>query len=189
MSRIWRRLISVLEIVGGVFGIILMVWELLASPVEGYAFLLAPVSYGIFILSLVAGVLLWREHRLGRIGSIIVQTIQLPKILSPFLIFNFSFGFDFYAYVQSEAGFSKVGVDVKLLAFQQLYLNIQEAPFGAGISIPAIVFLIMLLLHKPAASPAGTGPPPPPTGSEWEHTTDAVSEQPPAHEREAQTSL
>jgi hypothetical protein len=185
MSKVWRRLISVLEIVGGVFGIIILAWELVASPADGYTLLLAPVSYGIFILSLVAGVLLWREHRAGRMTSVVVQAIQLPKIVSPVLIFTFSFGFDFYPYVLSDAGFSKVGVDLRLLAFHQLYLNIEEAPFAAGVSVPAVMFLIMLLRYKPATR-GEMVPPPPPTGSEWSDPTNLATEQRPAGDRDGE---
>jgi hypothetical protein len=173
MTKVWRRLISVLEIVGGVFGIVILAWELVASPAHGYLLLLAPMSYGIYILSLVAGVLLWREHRAGRMASIVVQMIQLPKLVSPLLVFTFSFGFDFYPYVQFEEGFSKVGADLKVLAFHQLYVNMQGAPIGGGVSIPAIVFLIVLLRYKPAVT-LGKMPPPPPTNAEWGEAVGAA---------------
>jgi hypothetical protein len=175
MTKVWQRLISVFEVVGGVFGIIILAWQLIVSTDDGYVLLLAPVAYAIYLMSLVAGVLLWREHRAGRMASIIVQAIQLPKLVSPFLIFTFSFGFDFYPYIQFAEGFSNVGVDFRLLAFHQLYINIQEAPVGAGVSIPAAAFLIMLLRYKPAGARGNMMPPPPPTSSDWSDSTDVVA--------------
>jgi hypothetical protein len=171
--KVWRRLIAVLEIVGGAFGIVILAWELIASPADGYVLLLAPIAYGIYILSLVAGVLLWRDHRAGRMTSIIVQMIQLPKLVSPVLIFAFSFGFDLYPYVQFAEGFSKVGADLKIFAFYQLYVNMQDAPIGAGVSIPAAVFLIVLLRSKSAVT-LGKMPPPPPTNAQWGESLDAA---------------
>lgn len=119
-------------------------------------------------MSLVAGVLLWRDHRAGRMASIIVQAIQLPKLVSPLLIFLFSFGLDFYPYIQVEAGVSKVGVDFKLAAFYNLFLNRPGTPVAVGISIPAIVFLAVLIRSKRGGRQEKAVPPPPPTSSEWD---------------------
>ncbi|MGH9930446.1 MAG: hypothetical protein ACREA9_14640 [Pyrinomonadaceae bacterium] len=96
MPKALRRLISGLELIGGVYGLVILAKQLPAFRVDVYVILLAPIAIGIYLMSLVAGVLLWREHSAGRMASIIVQMIQLPKLVSPILIFMFSFGFDFY---------------------------------------------------------------------------------------------
>ena len=176
MSRASRRLISGLEVVGGVFGVFTFAKHLPGYRLDAYLLLLAPIVIGIFLMSLIAGVLLWRNHRAGRMASIIVQVIQLPKIVSPLLTFLFSFGLDCYPYLQVNKGrVLHAGVGFKLGAFYNLYLNNPGIPFSVGISIPAIVFLIVLLRHKAAGTREKPMPPPPPTDSEWADYVGAVS--------------
>src|ERR1700753_2948217 len=98
MRRILVRIIAVLEIVGGVVGICFVAWWLLAVPFNLINILLAPIPVGIYVFSLAAGASLWRGKSFGRKASIAVQAIQLPKIISPWLIFMFSFGFDLWVH-------------------------------------------------------------------------------------------
>lgn len=174
MSKALRRLISGLEVIGGVGGLIILAKQFPAFRFEISVILLAPIAIGVYLMSLVAGLLLWREHRAGRVASIIVQAIQLPKLVSPLLIFMFSFGFDFYPFVAVARGVSRVQVEVKFFAFYNLYLNIPEVPVSFGVSIPAIIFLIVLLRYKPGKTQEKPMPPLPPTSSEWGDSTDAA---------------
>ena len=146
---------------------VILAKQLPAFRVDVYVILLAPIAIGIYLMSLVAGVLLWREHSAGRRASIIVQMIQLPKLVSPILIFMFSFGFDFYPYIVVGGGVSKLEADLKLLAFYNLYLNRPGLPVAFGISIPAAAFLILLLRHESGSTSEKMMPPPPPPSSEW----------------------
>lgn len=174
MTKASRRLISGLEIIGGGFGLFILAKQLPGFRVDVYVLVLAPVAIGVFLMSLVAGVLLWLDHRAGRMASIIVQAIQLPKLVSPVLIFMFSFALDFYPYVQVAGGDPKVGVDFKLSPFYNLYLNRPGTPVAFGVSIPAIAFLIVLLRYKPGSTHEKPMPPPPPTRSEWGDSADAA---------------
>ena len=174
MPKALRRLIAGLELIGGTWGLVLLAKQFPAFRLEIYVILLAPIAIGIFLMSLVAGALLWRGHRAGRMASIIVQVIQLPKLVSPFLIFMFSFGFDFYPYIVATRGVSRIEADFKVLAFYNLYLNRPGMPVAFGISIPAVVFLIVLLRYKPAGTSGKMMPPPPPTSSDWSDSTDAA---------------
>lgn len=168
MSKASRRLIAGLEVIGGVFGLSILAKQLPEFRLDLYFVVLAPIAISVFVMSVVAGVLLWRNHRAGRMASIIVQAIQLPKLVSPILIFLFSFGLDFYPYIRVERGtVSKVGLDFKLAPFYNLYLNRPGTPVAVGISIPAIVFLMVLLRSKPGSQREEPMPPPPPPSSEW----------------------
>ena len=115
MKRVWLRVISVLEIIGGIFGLAFMGWVVLTNPMNIFNIIIAIVAVGIYVLSFVAGVALWRGRAFGRIASIIVQAIQLPKIFSPAIIFIFSFGFDVWIHIYIR-GFSNLGFELKLLA-------------------------------------------------------------------------
>ena len=163
MSKTWVRIISVLEIVGGMAGIGLVIWALLATPFNALTLIIAPIPISIYILSLVAGVALWRDNSFGCKASIIVQAIQLPKIVSPLIIFTFSFGFDIWVHILLTREFSKLGFEFRPLADNEFFFNVPDAPFGLGVSITACIFLAMLRRHKPGrAKEAVILPPPPP---------------------------
>jgi hypothetical protein len=81
----------------------------------------------------------------------------------------FSFGFDLWVQFLLARGFSNLGFEFRFLAFNQLFFDVQDAPFGLGVSITACIFLAMLLRHKPgrAEEAAILPPPPPPPMAEW----------------------
>lgn len=150
MSKFWIRLIAILEIVGGVCGIVFQVPYLLAAPADRHPLMLAGIAFAIYLLSLVAGVTLLLERPFGRIASIVIQAIQLPKYMSQLLIFMFSFGFDAYIYGMLTNNAQPIfGFEFKFLAFNQVFMNVADAPAGFGVSIPACAFLVMLLKYRP----------------------------------------
>jgi hypothetical protein len=162
MTTTWRRVIASLEIIGGLSGVAFTSWLLLTISLDGLALLLAFFVLLVYLFSLVAGILLWREHRAGRTASIIVQIIQLPKIVSPQLIFIFCFGFDLYPHITIDTNFSAVGIELKFLAFFQLFFNSERAPISLGVSLPALFFLLIMLMPMQAPPPLEEQQPPPP---------------------------
>ena len=160
--RIWMKIIAVLEIIGGISGFLIVAWILVSMPFEPIVLILAPIVFLIYALSLFAGVALWRERKYGRTASIVVQCIQIPKIFSPVLVFVFSFGFDVWVHYLLHPNFTTAGVEIKLAAFNQLFINVPGAPFGLGISIVGCVWLALLLMYKPGAATEIIEPPPPP---------------------------
>ena len=168
----WVRIIAVLEIVGGVFGLGLVVWQLLAAPSNVFLLLLAPIATGIYILSLVAGVGLWRGSTFGRKASIVVQSVQAPKVISPLVTFAFSFGLDFWIHQLWYEGMTNLGFNFRLLAFYQLSINV-PAPIGLGVSITALVSLVLLRRYDPNSISAMDMPPPPPP-AEWDDNPNAA---------------
>jgi hypothetical protein len=157
MSKIWIRIIAVLEIVGGVFGIGFVVWQFVAGQNDRLTLVFLSIAFAVYILSLVAGVALLRDHRFGRVGSIVVQLIQLPKYSSQLLVFMFSFGFDAYFYFAlTNTANAIMGFEFKFLAFNHLFVSVADAPVIFGVSIPASIFLAMLLKYKRRAGPPDT---------------------------------
>jgi hypothetical protein len=149
MSKLWVRLLAVLEIVGGVFGIAFVLSQVAAGPNNRLTLVFALIAFVVYILSFVAGVALLRNHRFGRIGSIIIQSVQLPKYSSQLFVFMFSFGFDAYLYFGLTNAMNAItGFHFKFLAFNQLFVNVSDAPVIFGVSISASIFLTMLLRHK-----------------------------------------
>jgi len=150
MSKIWIRIISILEIVGGLSGIAFVVWEIVAVPTDRHPVVIVAIALAVYVFSFIAGIALWLERPFGRVASIVVQAIQLPKYFSQLIIFMFSFGLDAYVYGMLSPNAQPVfGFELKFLAFNQLFVNVPDAPAGFGISISSCVFLGMLLKFKP----------------------------------------
>lgn len=146
MNKWWLKVIASLEALGGIIGIIFVVVEMFISDISNiYTIGLGILSINVFCLSLIAGIILWKEHHLGKTLSIIVQLIQLPKIHSPIVIFLFSFGFDFYIIWTFIENFSHLGFNARFLEEHRLMVNVADAPFGIGISIMSCIFLVLLL--------------------------------------------
>lgn len=94
MSKIWIRIISILEIIGGLSGIAFVVWEIEAAPTDRHPVVIGAIALAVYVFSFIAGIALWLERPFGRVASIVAQAIQLPKYISQLIIFMFSFGLD-----------------------------------------------------------------------------------------------
>jgi len=81
--------------------------------------------------------------------------------MSPTLVFLFSFGFDVWVHA-SPSGVA--GIEFSVLN-HQLFLNVQNAPVSFGISITAIIALVILKKYQP--EPRTAGPLPPPPSTDW----------------------
>ncbi|HEX8457864.1 MAG TPA: hypothetical protein VF656_11250 [Pyrinomonadaceae bacterium] len=178
------KIIAALEVLGGVCGIAFVAWSLIGTAFDFFPLLLALVVAFVYLLSLVAGVALWRGDAFGRRASIVVQTVQIPKLISPLLTFGFSFGLDLWAQWLLAGNFSRVGVEFRVLAFYTLYINMPSAPMGLGVSLTACLFLAALFKYQPHATPEEIiAPPPPPAHWEEEETdklTSTHTTEPPA---------
>jgi hypothetical protein len=144
------------------------------APLERYNVLFAIIISLIYLLSLVAGITLALGRKFGRVASIIVQAIQLPKYSSQLLVFMFSFGFDGYICgMLTNNAQAAFGVEFKFLAFNQLFVNVADAPVVFGISIAASAFLVMLLC-KPKLAASLDAPAGDPERTEQALATDSI---------------
>ncbi len=115
----------------------------LSAPVV----MLAGILVAVYILSAVAGILLWRGSSVGRILSIVIQLVQLPKLASTKLAFMMSFGFDFSFMIVSSHGPSGYGLgfNAKIGADHMLFIGNPNISFSVGISLVSCVFLYKLM--------------------------------------------
>jgi len=130
------------------------------------------------LLAIVAGITVWGGSSFGRKASLIIQFIQLPKITSPPIIFLFSFGLDLWVHASSSGD---VGFQISVF-FNQFFLNVPNAPVDFGISITAIIALVILKKYQPPSRMAGTLPPPPPTNwleSDQRYPTNSYRDESP----------
>jgi hypothetical protein len=140
----WFKIIAVLEMVGGGVGILFVLYSTVARGFALSTLEIAPIMIAIFVLSLIAGILLWKGNETGRKASIVVQFIQVSKFASPALIFMFSFGFDLFPHLTLTGDYSNAGIQFRFLSDGQLFLNPEGAPFLLGISIPALIAIAKL---------------------------------------------
>src|SRR5688572_1301239 len=96
------RMIAILEMLGGVAGVGVVFWQILAAPDEDPSVTLAPVAAALYLFSFVAGLLLWGKKPFGRKASMAIQVLQVPKLMSPQIAFIFSVGCDFWVHYLSR---------------------------------------------------------------------------------------
>ncbi len=164
-----------LEMLGGIAGLGLVFWQILAAPDEDPGITLAPVAAALYVFSFVAGLLLWRGRPFGRQASMAVQVLQLPKLMSPQIAFMFSVGCDFWVHYLWREGFTVLGFELKLLAFHQIFINIPDAPLLLGVSVTAPFFLAVLGRYNP--NPKGSREPPAPP-VDWNTNLDSSVRDP-----------
>ena len=167
MSRIPIRTIAVLEIIGGLFSLCFIGWAVATQPSNVASVMIGAIALIIDITAVVAGVALWRGTAFGRKASMAIQAIQLPKIVSPIMIFIFSFGFDLWLHA-SASGF---GIQTAFFGSNQLFFNVENVPGNIGISVTAIIALVILNKFQPAVHETPL-PPPPPTA--WPVSDDTA---------------
>jgi hypothetical protein len=169
------RMIAILEMLGGVAGVGVVFWQILAAPDEDPSVTLAPVAAALYLFSFVAGLLLWGKKPFGRKASMAIQVLQVPKLMSPQIAFIFSVGCDFWVHYLWREGFTILGFELKLLAFHQIFIAEPNAPFLFGISITAPIFLAVLGRYNPN-SLSSREPPAPPV--EWNTNLDSPIRDP-----------
>jgi hypothetical protein len=159
--------------VGGAVGFGLLVWMLLGAPLNIPTAVLALLMLAVNALSFVAGVALWSGSRAGRTLSIIIQAIQLPKVVSQQVIFLFSFGLDVWASIAPTAGGGwALGFHFNFLAMSQVFFNAPVGGFAlVGMSLSSIVFLALLIRYKGEGEADAGGPPTvPPPPPDWQQS-------------------
>jgi len=159
VSKIPIRTIAVLEIIGGLFSLGFIGWAVVTQPSDIGSRIIGFIALVIDVSAIVAGVTLWRGTSFGRKASMAIQAIQLPKIVSPTMIFIFSFGFDLWLHA-SASGF---GIQTAFFGSNQLFLNVENVQGDIGISITAIIALVILNKFQPVAPASAPLPPAPPT--------------------------
>jgi hypothetical protein len=171
MSKVPIRIIAGLQIIGGLFSMVFIVWALVTQIRNIFAFGIGIGEIFVDIFSVVAGIALWCGTSFGRKASMAVQAIQLPKIISPALIFMFSFGFDFWLHSSSSA----FGFQTAFFGNNQVFIGVgvQDVPVDLGVSVTAIIALVILKKYKPTVR-TSLRPSPPLPPSEWPASSEAA---------------
>lgn len=149
MSPTVRKLIAVLEIVGGLAGALAVTIEVAGKPAAPGGLLRASGLTTLFLFTLFAGVMLWRDTRTGRVCSLLAQCFQLPKILAGDSAFLVSYGLDVSVLAISVPGNWGVTFDIRVFTYYQLVSG-PARPRGFGISLMACACISQLLARRRA---------------------------------------
>ncbi|MDY3554396.1 hypothetical protein R5W24_003518 [Gemmata sp. JC717] len=163
MNPAWRKAIAGFEVLGGVVGAVGVVASL--GPHSAPAALVLGVALVVaYLVAALAGVLLWRGARAGRILSAAVFLVQLPRVWSVPVTCGVWFGPDISPTVIARPdGFRGVVFDLRLFPFAVVATGSPGAPTGLGVSAVSCVALWHLLGRgrRPVAAshgPAGDEP-------------------------------
>ena len=92
MNRLLLQLIALLEITGGLWGLTIMFYRM-GNVLDNFKFLLFLLLYLLpFILSLCAGILLWKQKSIGLTLSLVLQLLQIPYFALSGLYYSFISG-------------------------------------------------------------------------------------------------
>jgi hypothetical protein len=145
VKPIWRQLIAVMEMTGGVFGLATIISRLIFQQLDPTSLNLVWLLIAIYMLALFAGIMLWRNTRVGRLMSIVSQIIQLPKLLSPEFAFMVSYGFDLSWMSLARADRTEWSFDFRAPSYYLLINNTGLWQKGIGVSFVSLLALRLLL--------------------------------------------
>ncbi len=144
----WNKIIAMLEIAGGALGTAKAVAIISANSLE-----VTPMSYLfliLYVLSFIAGLLLWKGHPLGISLSLPVQAFQIPQFNVNDLSYRFMDGLELTLHLgfKGESNFDfTIGSNWNFSVFPQ------EEPFWIGLNIAAGIILVYLYKRHTIVSP------------------------------------
>lgn len=164
MNTRLNRVIAIWEVVGGFLGIIVSIWYLFVNVVTPINLLIYAIFIGLYVLSGVAGLFLWKNQRRGISWSILIQALQIPVVTSPVLIYLFALPlaivlmlYGVFTGPETSMGFH---VQVLFLPDWSLRFGGTEGQFVLGVNVVALICLVYLsshLLKRPLSVPLADG--------------------------------
>jgi len=137
--RLFIRLtVGLLQLAGGILGVSAIAADAFADRAIDPMAIVFVVLYAMTIL---AGVALLRQHKLGKMLSILVQAAQLPRIAAAGCTYHFAAGLGAWVMV----GVNGVGFTHLLGSEFMWSTNASEAALPFGVNIIAAVALTLLL--------------------------------------------
>jgi hypothetical protein len=156
--KILTRIIAAIEVLAGAIGTFLVIWTAIKSikGLAGHSGLLIAVVILIFllflylfILSIFAGIKLWKGEAKGYKWSKILQALQIPMLQTKAISYSFTLGLKALVglIVPSAAGATAqlswgIAADVN---YHLSFSNPHVAGVAFGINLLALAFLIILI--------------------------------------------
>lgn len=147
----WKRVIGVYQILGGALGLGVIA-TFIPDAIQQFVhleklhhkiFLILIILYvfGAYLLTFLAGLLLWERNQKGVIPSIIVQTIQIPRFTIAGFTYVIVAGLEVYPQFSNSS--------MSAMSYFGSHFRIHYTPGGAdymiGVNILALIMLIYLV--------------------------------------------
>lgn len=143
MKRVAVNFIAWVEILGGVFGVLLTIYAGIKGRSQigaGYVLLLA-MFIGLYAFTAMSGYWLLTGEKRGLRFSRIIQLIQIPQIFSSVFVWMFAAG------LNTSVLISEKGISFNIFAGSRLELFIMRPgiEFVLGLNIAAVIFFVILI--------------------------------------------
>lgn len=148
MNRLLLQLIALLEIVGGIWGLSIMLYRM-ANVLDNFKFLLFLLIYLVpFITSIIAGILLFKKKTAGLNLSLVIQLLQIPYFALAGLYYSFISGVLAGIRISFLEGMTHYNFNFLFGGYCQIQTGLPGEISAFGINIFAGVMFSFLLLNK-----------------------------------------
>jgi|GEM_PF-2283734 len=155
MKNFHRKLISLLEIIGGILGIgvilfsfftviipyfqsdAVTLYKIITSMIFLYAFL-------VYCFSTLSGLLLWKKHKKAVQLSLISQSVQIPTFLIPGMTYMLVSCFGVFVKISLSSLFFSAYFGSRF----SIFFLPQSGNYYIGLNIVALVIFIFLYKHR-----------------------------------------
>ncbi|MGQ4809435.1 hypothetical protein NKDENANG_02852 [Candidatus Entotheonellaceae bacterium PAL068K] len=122
----WLKVIAVIQVVGGIHGLIQLIAGAFASPAMQDAGIISHILFACLSgISIIAGILLWFKKRRGFVWSIVLQFLQGVRITFGPFNYGFNLFLSLGVYVRFLKNSSGIGVDFEFFdTYFYLYTKI-----------------------------------------------------------------
>lgn len=144
MNHILRKIIAASQGIGAVLVACFMAYELIYTVFHPVLLFLAGYLFAACALGIYAGLLLWRDRRLGYLLSIVAQAVQVPLLVSSAVSYALIFGFGSWIYFTLSGDGWDAGIDFRLGELHQFYILGEGLPVSIGVNLVALYFAVIL---------------------------------------------
>lgn len=144
MNHIFRKIIAASQGIGAMLVAIFLTYELYYTVFHPVLLFLAGYLFAACALGIYAGLLLWRDRRLGYPLSIVAQAVQVPLLVSPAVSYALIFGFGAWIYFTLSGDGWDAGINFRLGELHQFYILGEGLPVSIGVNFVALYFAVIL---------------------------------------------
>ncbi len=148
MNLLLLRFIAVIEILGGVWGLLIMLYRM-THVLDNLKFVLFLLFYLIpFALSILAGILLLKNKMAGLNLSLVVQLLQIPYFTLSGLYYSFMSGLLLGVRISFLEGMTNYNFNLLLGGYCQIQTGLPVEITLFGINIFALLVFVFLFFYK-----------------------------------------
>ena len=142
------KLIAAIEIFGGSWGLVIMTYRM-THVLDNLKFVIFLSVYLIpFILSIIAGVLLWKNKAAGLNLSLVVQLLQIPYFALNGLYYSYISGLLLGIRISFLEGMKNFNFNFSLGGYCQVQTGLPPTITAFGINIFAVIVFVFLFFCK-----------------------------------------